>query len=95
MPRVFVAAGSNVEPERNLAKAVAALAQEFPDLELSPWYRNKAVGFEGDDFINFVFGFSTELSVQDVRIMLKRSVVRGAGPTCRGRTSVGAAASAW
>jgi 2-amino-4-hydroxy-6-hydroxymethyldihydropteridine diphosphokinase len=66
MPRVFVAAGSNVEPERNLAKAAAALVQEFPDIELSPWYRNEAVGFEGDDFINFVFGFNTDLSLHDV-----------------------------
>ncbi|MEJ1966401.1 MAG: 2-amino-4-hydroxy-6-hydroxymethyldihydropteridine diphosphokinase [Gammaproteobacteria bacterium] len=71
MPRVYVAAGSNVDPERNLAKAGAALAREFPDIELSPWYRNKAVGFEGDDFINFVFGFSTELPVHEVVAKLR------------------------
>jgi 2-amino-4-hydroxy-6-hydroxymethyldihydropteridine diphosphokinase len=71
MPRVFVAAGSNVEPELNLAKAAAALAREFPDIELSPWYRNKAVGFEGEDFINFVVGFSTDLSVYDVVAKLR------------------------
>ncbi|MEJ0036994.1 MAG: 2-amino-4-hydroxy-6-hydroxymethyldihydropteridine diphosphokinase [Gammaproteobacteria bacterium] len=71
MPSVFVAAGSNVEPERNLAKAGAALAREFPDIEFSPWYRNEAVGFEGDDFINFVFGFSTELPVHDVLAKLR------------------------
>ena len=71
MPRVFVAAGSNVDPERNLAKAAAALAQEFPDIEFSPWYRNEAVGFEGDDFINFVIGFSTELPVHDVVAKLR------------------------
>jgi 2-amino-4-hydroxy-6-hydroxymethyldihydropteridine diphosphokinase len=71
MPRVFVAAGSNVEPERNLAKAAAALAQEFPDIEISPWYRNKAIGFEGDDFINFVVGFTTDLPVHDVVAKLR------------------------
>jgi 2-amino-4-hydroxy-6-hydroxymethyldihydropteridine diphosphokinase len=71
MPHVFVAAGSNVEPERNLAKAAAALAQEFPDIELSSWYRNKAVGFEGDDFINFVVGFTTDLPVHDVVAKLR------------------------
>ena len=71
MPRVFVAAGSNVEPERHLAKAAAALAKEFPDIELSPWYRNEAVGFEGEDFINFVFGFTTDLPVHDVRRKLQ------------------------
>jgi len=71
MPRVFVAAGSNVEPERNLAKAAAALAKHFPDIEFSPWYRNAAVGFAGEDFINFVLGFSTDRSVHEVRETLR------------------------
>jgi 2-amino-4-hydroxy-6-hydroxymethyldihydropteridine diphosphokinase len=66
MPRVFVAAGSNIEPEKNLAQAARAMARAFPDVRFSPWYRNEAVGFEGDDFINFVAGFTTDLSVHDV-----------------------------
>jgi 2-amino-4-hydroxy-6-hydroxymethyldihydropteridine diphosphokinase len=66
MPRVFVAAGSNVNAEQNLATASREMARSFPDLQCSPWYRNKAVGFEGDDFINFVAGFSTELPVHEV-----------------------------
>jgi 2-amino-4-hydroxy-6-hydroxymethyldihydropteridine diphosphokinase len=71
MPRVFVAVGSNVEPERNLAKAAGELAREFPAIEFSPWYRNKAVGFEGDDFINFVVAFETDLPVHDVVTKLR------------------------
>lgn len=66
MPRVFVAAGSNIQPEENLAQASRELARAFPDVSFSPWYRNKAVGFEGDDFINFVAGFSTGLAVHEV-----------------------------
>src|SRR5262249_50983171 len=56
----------NVEPERHLAVAVQALGREFPGVRFSPWYRNRAVGFEGDDFINFVAGFGTQLSVKEV-----------------------------
>ena len=59
MPRVYVAAGSNIEPERNLACAAQGLERAFGELELSPWYRNRAAGFEGPDFINFVVGFAT------------------------------------
>jgi 2-amino-4-hydroxy-6-hydroxymethyldihydropteridine diphosphokinase len=66
MPRVFVAAGSNIEPEKNLAAAVRHIGAEFPDLCVSPWYRNRAVGFDGADFINLVVGFSTELPIHDV-----------------------------
>jgi 2-amino-4-hydroxy-6-hydroxymethyldihydropteridine diphosphokinase len=59
---VYVAAGSNIAPEHNLELAVAALAREFPGSRFSPWYRNRAAGFEGDDFINLVAGFATALS---------------------------------
>jgi 2-amino-4-hydroxy-6-hydroxymethyldihydropteridine diphosphokinase len=63
---VYIAAGSNVEPERNLALASRELCREFPDVRFSPWYRNQAVGFEGDDFINFVAGFTTDLPIEVV-----------------------------
>jgi 2-amino-4-hydroxy-6-hydroxymethyldihydropteridine diphosphokinase len=59
VPAVYVGAGSNVAPERNLARAVAELAHEFPGARFSPWYRNRALGFEGEDFINLVAGFDT------------------------------------
>jgi 2-amino-4-hydroxy-6-hydroxymethyldihydropteridine diphosphokinase len=66
MPEVYVAAGSNVAPESHLARAVAALAHEFPGARCSPWYRNRAVGFVGDDFINLAAGFATELPLREV-----------------------------
>lgn len=56
--RVYVAAGSNVEPEKNLAAACAQIAHTWPDAEFSRAYRNVAVGFDGPDFINLVVGFS-------------------------------------
>jgi 2-amino-4-hydroxy-6-hydroxymethyldihydropteridine diphosphokinase len=66
VPAVYVGAGSNVAPERNLARAVAELSREFPGARFSPWYRNRAVGFEGADFINLVAGFDTGLPVHAV-----------------------------
>lgn len=66
MPAVYVAVGSNVDPERNLALATRELRREFPDVRFSPWYRNRAVGFEGADFINLVAGFTTALPVGEV-----------------------------
>ena len=66
MPEVYVAAGSNIEPRQNLARAVAELAREFPGARFSPWYQNHAAGFSGDDFINLVAGFSTDLPLAEV-----------------------------
>ena len=66
MPAVYVGAGSNIAPERHLARAVAALSREFPGARFSPWYRNRAVGFAGEDFINLVSGFDTALPLPAV-----------------------------
>jgi len=60
MPEVFVAAGSNVTPRANLSRALRLMRQAWPDLRVSPAYANKAFGFEGEDFINLVAGFTTD-----------------------------------
>jgi len=57
--RVFVAAGSNLEPEKNLVRACADISHSWHDAVFSRAYRNVAVGFEGPDFINLVLGFTT------------------------------------
>ena len=72
MPDVYVAAGSNVEPEKNLARALDELEQAFGALALSPAYRNRAVGFEGPDFINLVVGFRTVCAPAQVKHALER-----------------------
>lgn len=71
MPEAYVAAGSNVRPRANLRRALAMLGAEFSGLRASPAYRNKAVGFEGDDFVNLVAAFRTERPLGDVLAVLK------------------------
>ncbi|MBV8975042.1 MAG: 2-amino-4-hydroxy-6-hydroxymethyldihydropteridine diphosphokinase [Sinobacteraceae bacterium] len=61
MPAVYVGAGSNIAPAHNIARAVEELRSAFPGVRFSPWYRNRAAGFEGEDFINLVAGFDTPL----------------------------------
>lgn len=68
--RVYVAAGSNVDPVANLRRALAALRAAFPGLVASNAYSNTAVGFEGDDFVNLVVGFDTDASLADVLAVL-------------------------
>lgn len=63
---VYVAAGSNVEPQANLRRALATLHVHFAPLRVSRAYRNAAVGFEGEDFVNLVVGFETTAPVEDV-----------------------------
>ena len=44
--------GSNVDPERHIAIAFAALRGRFGSILASAAYRTPAVGFEGADFVN-------------------------------------------
>lgn len=54
MKLAYVSGGSNVDPGTNLLTAARALAVRHPGARFSRCYRNRAVGFEGPDFINFV-----------------------------------------
>src|SRR5579871_3598680 len=66
MSQVYVAIGSNVDPLGNISKAANELQRIFPSARFSSWYRNAAVGFEGDDFVNGVVGFTTDLPLRAV-----------------------------
>lgn len=59
MSQIYVGVGSNVEPERRVREAVARLRERYGALRISPVYRNPAVGFQGDDFLNLVVGFAS------------------------------------
>jgi 2-amino-4-hydroxy-6-hydroxymethyldihydropteridine diphosphokinase len=72
MAEVYVAAGSNVEPEKNLARALDELELTFGELAVSPAYLNPAVGFEGADFINLVVGFRAAAAPAQVKEALEK-----------------------
>ncbi len=59
---VYVSAGSNVEPDRNIRLALDELTRRFGGVARSTIYRNRAVGFEGEAFLNLVACFSTPLA---------------------------------
>ena len=60
MPHVWVSLGSNIDRERCIRGAVAALRGRFHELTLSKVYESEAVGFDGQPFYNLVLGFRTE-----------------------------------
>lgn len=71
MARVYLGLGSNVRPEENLRMAVGELRRRFGAIELSRVYRNKAVGFEGADFLNLVAGLETSLTPAEIVAQLE------------------------
>jgi 2-amino-4-hydroxy-6-hydroxymethyldihydropteridine diphosphokinase len=69
--RAYISIGSNIAPEENIRSAISALRCRYAELELSPVYESKAVGFEGDDFFNLVAAFETDEGMQRIAAQLR------------------------
>ena len=71
MQQVFVSIGSNIDPRNNIEEARIILGNLF-DCTFSGLYETRAEGFEGNDFINSVVGFQTDLQLIELRDKLKQ-----------------------
>jgi len=71
MSEAWLGIGSNVDPRRNVRIAIEALNRRFEQAQFSPIYQSRAVGFDGDDFINLVAKISTQLDPFELRDWLR------------------------
>ena len=69
---VYISAGSNIEPVKNLRMACRELEQKFGSLSMSSVYQSAPVGFDGDDFLNVVISFATTQSIGAITVELER-----------------------
>lgn len=65
MSTAYISIGSNVDAEKNIRAALSALENQFGEITLSTVYKNSAVGFEGDDFLNLVVGLETTQTIPE------------------------------
>lgn len=72
MANVYVGLGSNVDAEKNLRLGIAELRSRYGELGISPVYRSRAVGFDGDDFLNLVAAFETDDSPEEIHRKIER-----------------------
>ena len=72
MARIFIGVGSNREREKHIRAGIRELKEAFHDLRISTIYENKAVGFSGDNFYNFVVGCETGLELDEVVSLIHR-----------------------
>ena len=63
MARAYLSLGSNLEPERHLARAVDELRARFGAVTVSSFLRTPAVGFDGPDFLNAAAIIETDLDI--------------------------------
>lgn len=71
MARVVLSLGSNVDPERHLAAAAAALRERFGKIDASSMYRSAAVGFSGAAFLNNAVAFECDIDHAALRAWLR------------------------
>lgn len=89
MAKIFLGIGSNIEPARHLRLAITELERRFGSVERSPVYRNAAVGFDGEEFLNMAVAVRSGLSPQAVVAQLEEihdlagRSRGGAGPDAR------------
>ncbi len=57
MVDIFIGIGSNIEPQKNVSKALELLRLKFPSIVFSRIFESEAVGFDGDKFLNLVARF--------------------------------------
>ena len=67
----FISIGTNVEREKNLLHALAALEGCYPDMICSMVYESDAVGFDGDPFLNLAVGIQTSVGAFAIRDWLR------------------------
>ncbi len=72
MTTLVLSIGSNINAESNIRAALTELASEFADIQCSTTFESRAVGFEGDNFLNLVVLAETEKNLRDIAAFLKR-----------------------
>ncbi|MDP5209707.1 2-amino-4-hydroxy-6-hydroxymethyldihydropteridine diphosphokinase [Microbulbifer sp. 2205BS26-8] len=71
MAQVYLSLGSNVNRAQHIRAALAALAAQFGELQVSRVFESEAVGFQGDNFYNLVVGLRTSLPVGQLALCLR------------------------
>ncbi len=71
MSTVYLGLGSNIQPLQNLRLAASELRANFSGVTLSNVFRSKALGFDGEDFLNLVVRLETDLSPGEVFTLLE------------------------
>ena len=70
--KYFLSIGSNIEATKNFDSAIKELDLIFSNINKSSTYQTKAVGFEGDDFLNLVVSGDSSLNFDELNLKLKK-----------------------
>ena len=73
MADIYISAGSNIEPEKNLTAGLKLLMQQADVLRISTHYRNTPAGGQKQhDYINGIWHIQSKYKPQKIRRILKK-----------------------
>lgn len=72
MAIIYISIGSNQNAAKQIAFARVALERQFSELEFSSVFESKAVGFDGDNFLNLAARATTQLTISQVDQVFKK-----------------------
>ena len=70
--KYFLSIGSNINATKNIEFAIKELNLTLSNINKSSTYQTKAVGFEGDDFLNLVVSGESSLNFDELNLKLKK-----------------------
>ena len=70
--KYFLSIGSNVQAIKNIDFAMKELDLILSNINKSSKHQTKAVGFEGDDFLNLVVSGDSSLNFDELNLKLKK-----------------------
>lgn len=70
LPTAYISIGANINPRLHIQNALQSLQCDFKNTSISSVYESKAVGFEGDNFLNLVIAVDSHLSINDLNCYL-------------------------
>jgi 2-amino-4-hydroxy-6-hydroxymethyldihydropteridine diphosphokinase len=70
--QIYISVGSNINQHVHICAGLDEMKKAFGDLTLSRIYESESVGFDGDNFYNFVVGAKTDDDIASVVASLKR-----------------------
>ena len=69
--KYFLSIGSNIEATKNIDSATKELGLILSNINKSSIYQTKAVGFEGDDFLNSIICGTSNDNFEELNVKLK------------------------
>jgi len=79
MPRVYIAVGSNIDPESNVPTALRMLSEAANIVAVSTFYRTAALGPDAPDFINGVVAIDAQLPASELKSDVLRPIEAALG----------------